>query len=641
MADLEVLCDEAPLQIGNRVWYDVDKDGIQDPGEPPVPGATVRLYDATGKLVSTTVTTSRGEYYFDNTNVPGGLLPRTQYTIKVDKPEDYEPGGPLHQWYVTKNDAGPNRFIDSDGVVPAGGRFPEKAVTTGGPGENNHTYDFGFNQPEGKVSVLKQDQDGKPLPGAVFQLWRETNTTPGLQSDGTTPDTKVGSACTTGPDGLCGATVPLGTYYWQETAAPDGYLLPDPAVFGPLELTADNYVEGVKATAVNRMMTGDVSVLKQDKDGKPLPGAVFQLWRKTNGDGGGLKIDGPNPDTKIGDPCTTGADGICTSHQPLGEYFWQETKAPDGYLLPDPAIFGPLTLTKDNYTQGVRVTAVNTLATGTVRVLKHDSDGKPLPGAVFQLWKKTNGDGGGLKIDGPNADTKIGDPCTTPAGGICTETVALGVYYWQETKTPDGYVLPDPAIFGPLALTKDNFAQGVSVTVVNKPQGGEIRLLKKSEGDGKSLSGAVFQLWKKTNGDGGGLKIDGPNADTKIGEPCTTNAQGVCDFPGLRWGDYYLQEISAPAGYLLPAKAISGPHTLTEANSGQALEVTRLNQKTPPPPPPPPPTPPGTPPAPRPAPPLANTGLSMSVYSLAAVCLWFLGGGALMLIATRRRRRRS
>ncbi|MER6531512.1 SdrD B-like domain-containing protein, partial [Streptomyces sp. NPDC001508] len=67
IADLEVLCDEAPLQIGNRVWKDTDQDGIQDPGEQPVVGATVNLYDAAGKKIGTAVTNERGEYYFDST----------------------------------------------------------------------------------------------------------------------------------------------------------------------------------------------------------------------------------------------------------------------------------------------------------------------------------------------------------------------------------------------------------------------------------------------------------------------------------------------------------------------------------------------------------------------------------------------
>ena len=38
MSDIEALCDQAPIQIGNRVWIDSDFDGIQDPGETPVAG---------------------------------------------------------------------------------------------------------------------------------------------------------------------------------------------------------------------------------------------------------------------------------------------------------------------------------------------------------------------------------------------------------------------------------------------------------------------------------------------------------------------------------------------------------------------------------------------------------------------------
>ncbi|MDX3763935.1 hypothetical protein PV684_54675, partial [Streptomyces sp. AK02-04a] len=33
IGDLEVLCDQAPVQIGNRVWYDDNYNGIQDPAE--------------------------------------------------------------------------------------------------------------------------------------------------------------------------------------------------------------------------------------------------------------------------------------------------------------------------------------------------------------------------------------------------------------------------------------------------------------------------------------------------------------------------------------------------------------------------------------------------------------------------------
>ncbi|MGW7584228.1 SdrD B-like domain-containing protein [Kitasatospora sp. NPDC054768] len=144
MGDLEVLCDRAPLQIGNRVWYDPERSGLQLPGQKPVPGATVHLYDGAGRLVGTTGTTARGEYYFDDSNVDGGLRPHTGYTIRLDNPSDYAEGGPLYRWVPTRHDVGEDPFVDSKGVVPPGGRYPERALTTGGPGENDHTLDFGF-----------------------------------------------------------------------------------------------------------------------------------------------------------------------------------------------------------------------------------------------------------------------------------------------------------------------------------------------------------------------------------------------------------------------------------------------------------------------------------------------------------------
>ncbi|WP_078653565.1 SdrD B-like domain-containing protein [Streptomyces novaecaesareae] len=254
MGDLEVLCDQAPLQIGNRVWYDPERSGLQLPGQRPVPGATVHLYDESGKAVGTAKTTARGEYYFDDSNVEGGLKPRTKYTIKLDNPADYAKGGPLFQWVATEHDVGDNHFVDSKGIVPTGGKYPERALTTGGPGENDHTYDFGFRQQEGALRLVKHDQDGKPLAGAKFQLWHETNGTDGLQPTGDRSDSKVGEPCTTGADGLCGGSGVPGTYYWQELSPPAGYSAPDVTVFGPLVLTSDNLDAGVEVTAVNRLI---------------------------------------------------------------------------------------------------------------------------------------------------------------------------------------------------------------------------------------------------------------------------------------------------------------------------------------------------------------------------------------------------
>jgi len=54
--------------IGDRVWYDDDKDGLQDANELGVEGVTVYLLDAAGNRIPGKVTTTdaNGNYLFDN-----------------------------------------------------------------------------------------------------------------------------------------------------------------------------------------------------------------------------------------------------------------------------------------------------------------------------------------------------------------------------------------------------------------------------------------------------------------------------------------------------------------------------------------------------------------------------------------------
>jgi hypothetical protein len=65
--------------LGNRVWLDANRNGVQDPGENGVPGICVYLYDESGKLVKSTTTDSNGIYGF---NVVSG---RT-YQVKFSHP---------------------------------------------------------------------------------------------------------------------------------------------------------------------------------------------------------------------------------------------------------------------------------------------------------------------------------------------------------------------------------------------------------------------------------------------------------------------------------------------------------------------------------------------------------------------------
>lgn len=141
LGGIEAFCPPAPIEIGNRVWFDIDNDGIQDPGEPYGAGVTVNLYDAAGNLIASTVTNAQGEYLFTSLN--DGVEFNTDYVIRLDNPADYAAGGPLFEWFLTRDNEGPNQR-DSDASLLNG--FPSIVMSTGAPGDNDHTFDFGFSQ---------------------------------------------------------------------------------------------------------------------------------------------------------------------------------------------------------------------------------------------------------------------------------------------------------------------------------------------------------------------------------------------------------------------------------------------------------------------------------------------------------------
>ncbi|MHC6626155.1 choice-of-anchor A family protein [Streptomyces globosus] len=365
------------------------------------------------------------------------------------------------------------------------GSVSHGSSTIPGSGQEFHAYPFTGDLPEcgpgpepvtGAVSVLKRDENGAALPGARFELWRETNGQDGAQFTGADPDTRV-AECTTGADGRCSREVEPGTYYWRETAAPAGYELPADPVF-PLTLTADGAEAGVGVTVDNTRLpqpvTGRVAVRKVDAaGGAPLAGAVFELWREANGTAG-LQTLGINPDQRVGAECTTGADGRCSREVEPGTYYWRETAAPAGYEPPAQPV-ATVVLTEQNAPAGVTVTLPNTRRSeggGAVQVLKRDKATQlPLRGAAFDLWKEANG-AEGLQTAGANPDLRIGSGCTTDAEGRCGfRQLEPGSYYVVETAVPPGYVLPRNPVTGPLVLDANTPGATVAVTVDNRREG--------------------------------------------------------------------------------------------------------------------------------------------------------------------------
>ena len=138
--------------VGNFVWNDEDQDGVQDAGEPGVPGVNVDLRLASNNnLVASTTTDANGFYAFAGVSA-------TSYRIYVN-------GLPGGYTYSTQN-AGGNDALDSD-VRTSDGRSDQFTLTSG---NFNNSVDAGIYQqttPEIQVEGLGNeipDGDISPSP---------------------------------------------------------------------------------------------------------------------------------------------------------------------------------------------------------------------------------------------------------------------------------------------------------------------------------------------------------------------------------------------------------------------------------------------------------------------------------------------
>lgn len=150
LGDLELITDPAPIEVGNRIWEDVDGDGIQDPGELGLNNLVVTLHDMDngGVQVGSATTDVDGDYYFGglaNANMTSGsILPNRDYELRVDTTQSNLAGFGLSPGNTNGQTDNNNQtdLRDSDATLDSGNAVI--AFATGRRGANNHTLDFGF-----------------------------------------------------------------------------------------------------------------------------------------------------------------------------------------------------------------------------------------------------------------------------------------------------------------------------------------------------------------------------------------------------------------------------------------------------------------------------------------------------------------
>ena len=163
LGDSKPICDPASVEIGNRVWYDDNRNGIQEAYEPGINGVTVRLYDGS-TLVASTTSVNGGQWYFTDADVPGGVKSEHRYQVRMDMSQlatyDLTAKGPANSsarlqtpkaggrlgtrlYFISpfQVPSGVDGFVrDSDAKLINGEAVIE--VLTGDVGQNDQNYDF-------------------------------------------------------------------------------------------------------------------------------------------------------------------------------------------------------------------------------------------------------------------------------------------------------------------------------------------------------------------------------------------------------------------------------------------------------------------------------------------------------------------
>ncbi len=203
------------------------------------------------------------------------------------------------------------------------------------------------------VSILKVDENHKPLVGAILQV---------LTKDGQVVEEWTS---TDKPHEFIGLA--HGEYILHEVKAPSGYVLMEDI---PFKVTDDRNPIAI----TGQDLQTEIEILKVNQDDIALEGATLQLYQITE-NGEEILVDEWISTDKAHD--LTGL-----AH---GQYVVREVKAPTGFILMDEVRFDV-----DDKPQTVKVQGVD-LPT-RVEIDKFDKDGNKLFGATMQIINKETGE---------------------------------------------------------------------------------------------------------------------------------------------------------------------------------------------------------------------------------------------------------
>lgn len=388
----------------------------------------------------------------------------------------------------------------------------------------NIKYVWKNNIIKGGIKILKVDSEtSKAVKGATISIY--------------TNDDKLVDSKITEADGTVEfSNLPYGDYYFIETKAPEGYVINSNK--HPFSIKDDGAV--IQDKLENKKVYGGISITKTDlSTSEALPGSTISIYT----------IDDKLVDSKI-----TGANGIVEFNNLVyGDYYFLETKAPEGYTLNTDKHY--FSIKEDRVI--LKDTLTNKKIHGGINISKKDSvTSELLPGATISIYTK-----GDILVD-----TKI----TGKDGTIEFNDLVYGDYYFVETKAPEGYLLNSNKYYFSIkddgVILKDN--------LTNEKITGKVEVIKKSE-DGSYLSDTEFTLFDKN-----GKEI----------KKAITDLNGLAIFTDIPYGSYEVKETRAPKGYNISDEIlnveVNGTETgktyeagtITDTKIKSSIKIKKLDQ---------------------------------------------------------------
>lgn len=394
-------------------------------------------------------------------------------------------------------------------------------------------YTFNNEKTSYSIEIHKHDSEDKQkkLAGAEFAV---------TDSRGFT------KTVTTDTSGKASITeLPYDDYTIREIKAPKGYALSDKEY--SVKKTELVHGSPVVIEAANKHILGSVTIKKVDHENpeKLLEGAKFNV---TDENGSLLKWKAEGDvytlDERGSSVITAGR--VTLKDLPEGTYTLTEIDAPSGYAILDGS--RTFTITEANMTAPLEIKVENLVRRTAVGFIKVDKNNKELrlAGAEFTLYR----------MNGEKQGEVVATGVTNSNGLVTFTELTMGSYRAKETKAPKGYKLWN----APIDFTVDEYGKVSVGSTELKPEGlvytamitntaeeKEITLKKVSD-TGEALTGATFRL----SGEKSYILTTGSDGTAKISLP---------------YGDYILEEVIAPDGYVLSSEK----QTMNLSDSGLKL----------------------------------------------------------------------